>query len=123
MLIKPSFGAVGESCYASTMAAIRLGALLQLPSWFVRGVIATCLGSTLGCSGEEEAPVEPKQSFTWAILADTHITESTERKARLERAVAWLNEQGSAEQIELVFVVGDVGGARGSLRRRVCSTS
>jgi hypothetical protein len=47
--------------------------------------------------------------FSFAVLADPHITSDLERQDRLAAAVEWINASADAEQIELVFIVGDIG--------------
>lgn len=59
----------------------------------------------------EEAPLEHLYSF--AVLADPHITTSLDPQERLAAAVAWINDNAAAEKIELVWVVGDIGWGEG----------
>lgn len=47
--------------------------------------------------------------FSIAVLADPHISGNTEHAARLQEAIAWINEHRESRQIELVPVLGDVG--------------
>lgn len=53
------------------------------------------------------APMEPL--FAFAVLADPHLTTGIENQERLAAAVAWVNQEALDRQIELVFVVGDIG--------------
>jgi hypothetical protein len=78
----------------------------------------TSLLLLLSCTGDPEtddsgpAP-EPEFQFSFAIFADPHITANVERQERLAGAVQWVNENAAAEQIELVWVVGDIGWGEG----------
>jgi hypothetical protein len=54
----------------------------------------------------EMAPFE--ELFTFAVLADPHLSGSADHEARAEAAVAWINEQAEARGIELVIIVGDI---------------
>ena len=47
--------------------------------------------------------------FSIAVLADPHISGNAEHSARLQEAIAWINEHRENRQIELVPVLGDVG--------------
>lgn len=47
--------------------------------------------------------------FSIAVLADPHISGNAEHTARLQEAIAWINEHRESRQIELVPVLGDVG--------------
>lgn len=48
--------------------------------------------------------------FSFVIVADPHIYGSAEADARLQDCVDWVNQYREAAGIELVFVVGDLGG-------------
>lgn len=62
---------------------------------------------------DSEAPAPLEHLFSFAILADPHITTDPERQARLADAVAWINQNAAAERIELVWVLGDIGWGEG----------
>jgi len=53
-----------------------------------------------------ELPVE--FLFTFAIIADPHVTSGGENADRLIAAVDWLNSVAEQRQVELVLVLGDV---------------
>lgn len=64
-----------------------------------------CLYALVGfgaCAGGEK-------DFSFVILADPHIADSPENEMRLRTCVDWIRENQETEQIELVFVVGDIG--------------
>ncbi len=56
----------------------------------------------------EPTPGEPVHVFSFAVLADPHVTNDGEHLDRLLTAVDWLGEEAAERQIELVLVVGDV---------------
>ena len=72
----------------------------------------------LSCTGDTDtdsagpAP-EPEFLFSFAVFADPHITANVEHQERLAGAVQWVNEHAAIEQIELVWVVGDIGWGEG----------
>lgn len=51
-------------------------------------------------------PWEPR--FTFAILADPHVSDASANLARLQAANAWLSENAVAEDIQLVLILGDI---------------
>ncbi len=53
-----------------------------------------------------EPPVEPL--FSVAVMADPHVYSGTANLERLQSAVAWVEANAAAEEIELVLVLGDV---------------
>lgn len=55
---------------------------------------------------EDAGPLEPV--FSFAVLADPHVTGETENAERLRTAVTWLNENAAGRDIELVLIVGDI---------------
>ncbi len=77
----------------------RIGAVLLL-------LVAGC-----GEAPQPDVP-EPPEQFSFVIIADPHIAGPVEHERRLSVAVKWINENLEAEQIELVFVVGDIGWKR-----------
>ncbi len=54
--------------------------------------------------------------FSFAVVADPHLSTTVEHDERLAGAVAWINDNAAAENIELVWVVGDIGWGEGLLR-------
>lgn len=77
------------------------------PGWLVH------LGLVTGCGPAiEDADVLPGDTehvFSFAVLADPHLTTDADRTERLEAAVAWLEDHAEPRRIELVFIVGDIG--------------
>ena len=58
---------------------------------------------------EEDAEELPEEiAFTFAIIADPHVTGSGEHADRLAAAVAWINDNAEARMIEVVLVLGDI---------------
>ncbi|MHC4432558.1 MAG: metallophosphoesterase family protein [Planctomycetota bacterium] len=74
----------------------------------VRPVLALAalvtLGGTLACG----------ETFSFAVIADPHINDSADHKEKLTTAVNWIIANRADEQIELVFIAGDIawGGPR-----------
>jgi hypothetical protein len=54
----------------------------------------------------EMAPFE--ELFSFAVLADPHITSAGDNATRAEAAVAWVNANAAERGIELVLLVGDI---------------
>ncbi len=56
------------------------------------------------------------ESFSFAILADPHLDGNVTRRAKFETAVGWIIDRRDSNDIELVFVLGDIawGGTRGN---------
>lgn len=50
----------------------------------------------------------PVFQFSYALIADPHVTSEGEHQERLQQAVAWVAEQADDRDIELVFVLGDI---------------
>jgi hypothetical protein len=58
---------------------------------------------------DDSAPEPPLEfQYTFAILADPHVTSSGENLDRLGVAVDWINSVADERQVELVLVLGDV---------------
>jgi len=80
-----------------------------------------CAGGA-GCDDDEESSPSaeaPMQSlFSFALIADPHISGELEREQRLSAVVSWINAQRSAEQIEFVVVLGDIGWGNGLARSK-----
>lgn len=53
-------------------------------------------------------PGTPIFAFSYALLADPHVTATGDHQERLQQAVAWIGEQTDARSIALTFVLGDV---------------
>lgn len=77
------------------------------------------LALLLACTPADTVPTdtgEPPVSahlFTFAVLADPHVTAEGDRTERLRDALAWLNGQAGPRAIELVLVAGDVAWDQG----------
>jgi hypothetical protein len=56
---------------------------------------------------EEEAP-PLELAFTFAIIADPHVTGATANLDRLDQAVDWIAAEAEPRDLELVFVLGDI---------------
>ena len=56
------------------------------------------------------------ETFSFAILADPHISGSPDNRAKFETAIDWIISNKESKDIELTFVLGDIawGGSRGS---------
>jgi hypothetical protein len=56
------------------------------------------------------------ETFSFAIIADPHVDGNVIRRAKFETAVEWIIDNKDSNDIELVFVLGDIawGGRRGS---------
>jgi len=88
-------------------------------------LMAACAGSSApdpgetGASGETGVSMEDSGSapmphlFSFAVLADPHISTGVDNQERLAAAVEWINTSAAAESIELVVVVGDIGWGEG----------
>ena len=59
-------------------------------------------------AGDDDDSSPMEFLFTFAILADPHVTSSGENLDRLGVAVDWINTQAEPRQVELVLVLGDV---------------
>lgn len=96
----------------------RFGVVEAFPSlsWVTRRTtrgILCCLLALVGfgaCAGGEK-------DFAFVILADPHIAGSPENEMKLGTCVEWIREHRETEQIELVFVVGDIGWGPAGLDR------
>jgi len=88
--------------------------------------VSALLALWMGCSGDEATEPSPEDSgveapddvalpllFSFAVLADPHISTGAENQERLAGAVDWINDSVAAESIELVVVVGDIGWGEG----------
>jgi hypothetical protein len=64
------------------------------------------------------------ESFSFAVIADPHLNGSEKNKARFVSAVRWIIDNKEKKDIELVFVVGDIGwgGLRKSRNLRTAET-
>lgn len=56
------------------------------------------------------------KTFSFAIMADPHLDGKLDHKAKFETAVDWIIRKKDANNIELVFVLGDIawGGSKGN---------
>jgi len=56
------------------------------------------------------------ETFSFAIIADPHVDGNVTRRAKFETAVDWTIDNKDSNDIELVFILGDIawGGRRGS---------
>ena len=76
----------------------------------------------LGCSGTDDdtadddvadddtADEEPEleELFTFAVIADSHITSNPDNEARLQSALDWIDAEAGPRGIELAVVLGDI---------------
>ncbi len=74
-----------------------------------------------GCGGEPSAAdtgSPPVERFSYAVIADPHVTGGADAEERLSRAVDHVNGQVAERGVELVLVVGDIAwsGAEGRAR-------
>ena len=60
-------------------------------------------------TGGDTAAPSLEELFAFAVIADPHIVSNPDNAARLQAAVAWVEDQAEARSIELVLVVGDIG--------------
>ena len=75
--------------------------------------LAACAGSGDRVDSGDSQAMSPL--FSFAVIADTHISNNPEHEARLAEAVAWINQQDPP--LALVLVVGDVGWGTPGLAR------
>jgi len=56
------------------------------------------------------------ETFSFAVIADPHISGNPVRKAKFQAAIDWIISNGKSKDIELIFVLGDIawGGSRGN---------
>ena len=79
------------------------------------------LGTLAACSGTQDRVDTEDTSeamsplFSFAVIADPHISNTPDHEARLEEAVNWINQQDPP--IALVLLVGDVGWGTAGLGR------
>ena len=75
----------------------------------MRSYLAILILFMAGC-GSEAIPLAPPppEAFSFVVIADPHIAGPAEHERRLSVAVEWVNENAATEEIELVFVVGDI---------------
>lgn len=61
------------------------------------------------------------QIFSFVVIADPHVSNGTDNAEELEACVEWINDHHEDENksIQTVFVVGDMGGSRGSLAKAI----
>ena len=67
------------------------------------------------------------ETFSFAVIADPHINGSADHNAKFETAIDYIIRSKDSEDIQLVFVVGDIGwgGPRANRNLKVakkCST-
>ena len=60
-------------------------------------------------------PPPPDPIFSFAVIADPHLYGNPDYQARAEAAVQWINDNRVEDDIELVFIVGDVAWGSGKL--------
>lgn len=68
--------------------------------------------SVLSCASDEPEDTVPEVfefEFSFAVLADPHIAGQITHEERLAAAVEWINDSAAERDIELVFIVGDLG--------------
>ena len=71
-----------------------------------------------GCPTHDPEPPEPTPSpvehlFSFAVIADPHVTSMGEHQQRLQAAVDHVNSIAEERRVELALVVGDVGWSGG----------
>lgn len=56
------------------------------------------------------------ETFSFAVIADPHISGSPDNRAKFETAIDWIVSNKESKDIELTFVLGDIawGGPRGN---------
>ena len=62
-------------------------------------------------AGTDAGPLTAR--FTFAVLADPHVVSKSKNHDRLVAAVAWINEEAAARDIQLVLVLGDIAWGAG----------
>jgi hypothetical protein len=72
------------------------------------GILQYTLAITIATS---PAAASPGDSFSYAVIADPHVSGGPDSSPaqRLQQAVDWVNAHRDQENIDLVFVVGDIG--------------
>lgn len=78
-------------------------------SFFLLLACAEPATKTAPADTADTAPAALETVFSFAVLADPHVSGEGDNATRLEQAVTWINEQAPTRGIELVFVVGDIG--------------
>jgi len=55
------------------------------------------------------------ETFSFAVIADPHVSGNPDRQAKFETAIDWIVSNKDSKDIELTFVLGDIawGGPRG----------
>lgn len=61
-----------------------------------------------GDTGEADPPAPLSLAFTFAVIADPHVTGATANLDRLDQAVDWIAAEAEPRDIELVFILGDI---------------
>ena len=77
--------------------------------------LAAC-SDDAGTTASGPGPLRPV--FSFAILTDSHITQSPENEQRLEAAIAWVNANAAERDVQLVLVLGDIGWGEGLPRAK-----
>ena len=56
------------------------------------------------------------ETFSFAVIADPHVSGSPDNRAKFETAIDWIISNKESKDIELTFVLGDIawGGPRGN---------
>ena len=56
------------------------------------------------------------ETFSFAVIADPHVSGNKVRQAKFETAIDWIISNKDSKDIELIFVLGDIawGGTRGN---------
>jgi len=76
------------------------------------GVLLSCTRVEEKITEVENAEIETRQ-YSIILLADPHVSNDGEHRERLSRTVDWINAHQEEEQIEVVFILGDVGWGEG----------
>ncbi len=61
-------------------------------------------------AGDDDDSAEPPMEFvfSFAVIADPHVTNAGDNQDRLIAAVDWINSVAEPRQVELVLILGDV---------------
>ena len=77
-----------------------------------------CMASVLfiGCPPPPEG-----QIFSFAVIADPHVSNGNDNGEELQFCVDWINAHHDDEDkgISMAFVLGDIGGSRGALAKAI----
>jgi len=72
-------------------------------------MLFSCVASTETVQPQLEDSGFDREEYSIILIADPHIVDGGEHRERLSKTVNWINENKDIDEIELVFVLGDVG--------------